>query len=66
MSNIEKPTTVELLGPIYMNWGNSRGFGQLYFYEKDGKIYCDNELLSKDTIKKILCDLVDQSTLTIT
>lgn len=57
-------SSVELIKAIYLNWGNERGFGQLYFYQKDGQIYCDNELLSKDTIKEILCSMVDDSVLT--
>lgn len=35
------------------------GFGQIYFYYKDGQLYCDNEMMSKEFIKKILCAMVD-------
>jgi hypothetical protein len=40
------------------------GFGQFYFYEKDGKIYCDNERMSKESIKRVMCAMVDQCELT--
>ena len=52
---------------LYIKWGVSGfGYGELYFYEKDEQIYCDNELLSKDTIKKILNIMVDNCELTCT
>jgi hypothetical protein len=40
------------------------GWGELYFYEKDEQMYCDNELMSKDTIKRILNMMVDKCELT--
>jgi hypothetical protein len=37
------------------------GFGQFYFYQdKYGVIHCDNECMSKEFIKRILCSMVDQ------
>ena len=39
------------------------GFGQFEFYEKDGVLYCDNETMNREFIKKVLCDMVDQSVL---
>ena len=42
------------------------GWGELYFYIRDDKLYCDNELMSKETIKKILNIMVDQCELTCT
>ena len=38
------------------------GFGHLYFYQKDGKVYCSNELLSKEQVKEIFNTLIDQAT----
>lgn len=36
------------------------GFGTLHFYKgKDGKIHCGNECMSREFIKKVLCDMVD-------
>lgn len=40
------------------------GFGELYFYVQDGKIYCDNETMDKEFIKKMLCKMVDDCILT--
>lgn len=39
------------------------GFGQLYFYEKDGKIYCQNECMSREAVRHIMNTLVDQCVL---
>lgn len=38
------------------------GFGQVYFrYDEDRDvIYCDNEMMSKEFIKRILCRMVDE------
>ena len=56
---------INLIRPIYLNWSIPIvGFGQLYFYEEDGVIYCDNELVDKDMIKQILNVMVDQCVLT--
>lgn len=44
-----------------LNWSaKGCGFGQFYFYEKDGKIFCQNEYMGKEFIKRIMCQLVDQ------
>ena len=37
------------------------GFGTTTFYYRDGKLKCDNETLSKESIKKILCEFVDRA-----
>lgn len=39
------------------------GFGETTFYYKDGKLMCDSETLSKESIKKILCAFVDKAEL---
>lgn len=54
---------IDLIKPIYFNWHvDGLGFGQLYFYQdEDGTIHCDNELLTKETVKKIFDLLLDQS-----
>lgn len=40
------------------------GFGETTFYYKDDKLKCDNETLSKESIKKILCAFVDEAEFT--
>lgn len=37
------------------------GFGTTTFYYEDGKLMCDNETLSKESVKKILCEFVDRA-----
>jgi len=37
------------------------GFGTTTFYYEDGKLKCDNETMSKESIKKILCAFVDKA-----
>ena len=57
----------ELDNGIHLKFGiYGFGWGELYFYEKDEKMYCDNELMTKDTIKKILNMMVDICELTCT
>lgn len=38
------------------------GFGNFYFYHGDGKVMCDSETMSKDFVKRMLCQMVDDST----
>lgn len=50
---------------ICFNWtAKGVGFGQLYFYTKDDQVYCDNEMMGKEFIKKMLCKMVDDCVLT--
>lgn len=43
------------------NWSaNGVGFGQFYFYMKDGKMMCSNEMMSKEFIKDLLCKMIDE------
>lgn len=47
-----------------MDWSwKGVGHGQFYFRLKDGKIEVDNECMSKEFIKKVLCQMVDQAEL---
>jgi hypothetical protein len=39
------------------------GFGSFYFFYRDGKLMCDNEIMPKRFIKKMLCNMVDNCTL---
>jgi len=55
----------EMLGSVSMNWSaKGAGFGQFYFYNKDGKMHCDNEMMGREFIKKMLCQMVDDCVLT--
>jgi hypothetical protein len=50
---------------IMFAWGiKDFGFGTTTFYYKDGKLFCNNETLSKESIKKILCAFVDEAEFT--
>ena len=45
---------------VIFQWSKAgRGFGEFAFYHKDKKIYCYNELMSKEFIKEMLCKMVD-------
>ena len=46
---------------VCIQWSEKgRGFGEYTFQLKDGKMYCDNECDSRETVKRILCLMVDQ------
>ena len=50
---------------IMFVWGiDGFGFGTTSFSYKDGKLKCNNETLSKESIKKILCAFVDEAEFT--
>ena len=55
------------LGSCSVGWSaKGIGFGSFYFFEKkddDGEIrlYCDNECMSREFIKKMLCVMVDEA-----
>jgi hypothetical protein len=50
---------------IMFAWGIEKfGFGTTTFWYDDGKLKCDNETLSKEQIKMILCKFVDQAEFT--
>lgn len=50
---------------ITLSWCKSGvGFGEFTFYNKKGKIYCNNETMSKEFIKEMLCKMVDDCILT--
>ncbi len=43
-------------------WGvHDFGFGTTTFYYEDGVLKCDNECISKESIKKLLCAFVDSA-----
>jgi hypothetical protein len=50
---------------VSIKWSEKgRGFGEYHFFKKDGVVYCSNECDSRETVKRILCTLVDQSVFT--
>ena len=58
------PSSITLHKPIYFDWSlPGLGWGQLRFYEENGKLMCANECMKKETVKKILDQLVDMSEL---
>ena len=47
---------------VIFAWGiDDFGFGTTTFWYDDGKLKCDNETMSKEQIKMILCKFVDQA-----
>lgn len=54
-------------GNVLFSWSKKGfGFGQLYFYFKDDEegnkvLHCSNECMSKETVKEILCSMVDNA-----
>ena len=54
--------TPSLYFPIIIQWSEKgRGFGEYAFWQLDGQIFCNNGCDSKETIKRILCQMVDQA-----
>ena len=47
---------------IYFNWARKNlGFGQLSFHRtEDGQIVCNNECLSRKTVKEIMHEFVER------
>jgi hypothetical protein len=41
----------------------SAGFGHICFWSKDSLLHCDNEAMGRDFLKKVVCKLVDDATL---
>lgn len=60
------PTSVHLDKGFTIEWSlTGIGIGQFYFYTDptDGKIHIDNECMSRDKIKQVLCEMVNQAIL---
>lgn len=50
---------------ICIQWSEKgRGFGEYVFYQKDGKLYCNNECDDKATVSRIMLHFVDQAIFT--
>ena len=48
-----------------IHWSvKGRGFGDYTFWQEGDKIMCDNECDSKESVKKVLCMLVDNADFT--
>lgn len=55
-------TTVPEDRSTVISWSRKgKGMGNIIFFMKDGKLMCDSEMESKETIKKILCEMVDEA-----
>lgn len=47
-------------GNIYFDWSwIGKGFGQLSVTAKDGKLFCNNECMSRDSVRELLHALAD-------
>jgi len=48
--------------PVTIKWSMKNfGFGELVFWVQNGRVHCDNERMSRERVKKILCTMVDQA-----
>ncbi len=60
--NFYNESRVRIEDTFVLSWQmKGIGFGQLTFYEKDGKLHCDSERMSKKFIKHILSNMVDEA-----
>lgn len=49
-----------LSGHLDINWSNEElGFGGLFLYDEDGKLFISNEYMSKDSVRAILYKVAD-------
>ncbi len=56
----DKIQYVDLMRDFQINWSvKNIGWGEFYFYNKNGNLHCSNELMSKAFIKDILCKMID-------
>ena len=52
----------EPAGFVNFGWSQKgRGCGDISFYMKDGKVYCGNEIMGREFIKRQLCEMVDKA-----
>ena len=65
MASVPEYAVLEHSGSGFMiAWGEPGcGFGQLWFYNKNGVTRIENEYMSKEFIKRMLCRMVDDATL---
>jgi hypothetical protein len=53
-----------IYNPIVVRWTmKGCGFGELTFYSIDGVLHCQNEMMPRNFIKRVLCFLVDKAIL---
>jgi len=45
--------------PVNIQWCSDVGFGNFTFYMEDGKLMCDNEYMSRDSVRNALMFLAD-------
>lgn len=47
---------------LVIQWGREKlGFGEIVFFYEGDKLMCDNEMMSKEFIKQVLNDFVDEA-----
>jgi hypothetical protein len=62
---VEARTYTKFGGGVIIEWAEEgTGFGQIYIEMEDGELTISAEAMSKDFIKEVLCQLVDQSSTT--
>jgi len=54
-----KVSNVKLNRDISLYWESDKGFGNFIFYMADGKIKCDNEAMTRDSVRDVLLHLAD-------
>lgn len=49
--------------PFIVRWSRPGvGFGEFaFYYTPDGAVICDNETMTREFVKEVLCDLVDNA-----
>lgn len=64
LDKCENKITLDDNKPLHIAFSVSGfGFGELMFYQEEDTIYCENECMSKDRIKQILSQMVDECVL---
>ena len=57
----KRPNRCCPIGHADFSWtSETKGFGHLTFYVRNGVIFCDNESMDREFIKQNLCDMVDE------
>lgn len=55
----------QLFHPVVIKWSKKGvGFGELCFYQDGDKIYCDNEMMSKEFIFEVFMTILKKTILT--
>lgn len=61
LKDASTPEITFLSANLYINWGWAGcGFGQLSVDFEDGKVLCDNECMSRESVRKILIAMANK------